>query len=166
MFNKIILVGNLTRDVELRYFPSNQGCVASFGLGVNRKFKGADEQSKEETLFVDCKVFNRTAEVINQYLKKGSRILIEGRLCMEQWEKDGVKHTKHIINGDTIKMLDSASQTQGYQHQSYAQPVNPQVQRYARAQQMQGVNLAQQPAPAPVTPTLPNLEISEDEVPF
>lgn len=165
MFNKIIMIGNLTRDIELKYFPSGQGCVASCGLAVNRKFKKQDGTQGEEVCFVDFQVFGRTAEVVNQYLRKGSKILIEGRLIFQQWEQNGVKHSKHLINGESIKMLDSAPQAQGYQQQAYEQQVNPQVQRYAQAQQMQGVNLAPQ-QPAPVTPNIPNLEIADDEIPF
>ena len=78
MFNKIIIVGNLTRDVELKYLPSGSA-AATIGLASNRKYKKQDGTMADETCFVDVKLFGRTAEVANQYLKKDSQILIEGR---------------------------------------------------------------------------------------
>lgn len=125
MFNKVILVGNLTRDVELKYFQNGNGCVATIGLAVSRKYKKQDGSQGEEVCFIDCKLFGRTAEIANQYLKKGSKILVEGRLAQEHWlESNGQKKSKHIIQGESIQMLYSkpAEQTQSNQTQSnYAQ---------------------------------------------
>src|SRR5271155_5711196 len=84
-YNKVILMGNLTRDPQLKYLPS-QTAVAEFGLAMNRKFKSASGEDREEVTFVDCAAFGRTGEVINQYFQKGKPIFIEGRLKYDQWE--------------------------------------------------------------------------------
>ena len=84
-FNKVILVGNLTRDPELRYTPKGTA-VARIGLAVNRTWKSESGETKEETTFVDVDAFGRQAEVISQYLKKGSPLLLEGRLRLDQWD--------------------------------------------------------------------------------
>lgn len=93
-FNKVILLGNLTRDVELRHLPSNQA-VANIGLAVNRTFKTKEGESREETTFVDCEAWGRQAEVMAQYLAKGRPVMIEGRLKLDQWEdQQGGKRSK------------------------------------------------------------------------
>lgn len=83
-FNRVILAGNLTRDPELRYTP-NGTAIAKIGLAINEKWKGADGQMNERTVFVDVDCFGKQAEVIGQYLKKGRPILIEGRLKLDEW---------------------------------------------------------------------------------
>ncbi|GAD19223.1 single-stranded DNA-binding protein [Helicobacter fennelliae] len=111
MFNKIIIIGNLTRDVELRYFPSG-GAIATIGLASNRRYTKQDGSKGDETCFVDVKLFGRTAEVANQYLHKGSKILIEGRLGFESWnDQSGQKRSKHVIIAESMQMLDSKSQS-------------------------------------------------------
>lgn len=92
-FNKVILVGNLTRDVELRQAGSSQ--VGNIGLAVNRKYKTAAGERQEETTFVDCEAWGKTAEVIAQYFSKGRPILIEGRLKLDTWQdSDGGNRSK------------------------------------------------------------------------
>ena len=86
-FNRVVLLGNLTRDPELRYIGSGMA-VSDIGLAVNDRVKRND-QWVEETTFVDVTLWGRTAEVANEYLNKGSSVLIEGRLKMDSWEKDG-----------------------------------------------------------------------------
>jgi single-strand DNA-binding protein len=96
-YNKIMLMGNLTRDPQLSYLPSNTP-VVEIGMAVNRRFRRQDGEQGEETLFIDCRAFARTAEVINQYFHKGEPIFIEGRLQLDQWEdKDGNKRSKHRV---------------------------------------------------------------------
>src|SRR5919106_431814 len=102
-FNRVILVGNLTRDPELRYIPSGTA-VSDIGLAVNDKFKRGD-QWVEETTFVDVTMWGRTAEIANEYLSKGSPLLIEGRLKLDRWEKDGQKHSKLKVIGERMQML-------------------------------------------------------------
>jgi single-strand DNA-binding protein len=84
-FNKVILMGNLTRDPELRYTPKGTA-VAKLGLAVNRSWRNADGEQQDETTFVDVDAFGKQAETLGQYMQKGRPILIEGRLKLDQWE--------------------------------------------------------------------------------
>jgi single-strand DNA-binding protein len=96
MYNKVILVGNLTHDIELRYSQGGMG-IAKTALATTRKFT-ANGEKKEDVCFVDITFFGRSAEIANQYLRKGSKILIEGRLNFEQWsDQDGQKRSKHSV---------------------------------------------------------------------
>jgi single-strand DNA-binding protein len=110
-FNRVILVGNLTRDPELRYIPSGTA-VSEIGLAVNDRVKKGD-QWVDETTFVDITLWGRTAEVANEYLSKGSNILIEGRLKLDTWEKDGQKRSKLRIVADKMQMLGSRGEGGG-----------------------------------------------------
>lgn len=106
-YNKVLLMGNLTRDVELKFTPSNQQ-VANFGLAVNRRFKTKDGEQREETTFVDCEAWGRTAEVMNQYLGKGKPVFIEGRLKLEQWQdKEGNNRSKLRVVVENFQFIDS-----------------------------------------------------------
>lgn len=108
-FNKVILMGHLTRDVELR-FTANGKAVASFGLAVNRKYKSGDEW-KEEVCFVDVTVWDKQGESCAEYLKKGSGVLLEGRLDMDSWETDsGEKRTKLKVTAMLVQFLDKKSE--------------------------------------------------------
>ena len=104
-FNRVILVGNLTRDPELRYIPSGTA-VSDIGLAVNDRVKSGDQWVDEAT-FVDITLWGRTAEIANEYLSKGSPVLIEGRLKLDRWEKDGQKHSKLKVVGERLQMLGS-----------------------------------------------------------
>ena len=84
-FNQVILLGNLTRDVELRHTPSNQA-VANIGLAMNRQYQTKDGERREETTFVDCEAWGRQAEVMAQYLSKGRPVFIQGRLKLDTWQ--------------------------------------------------------------------------------
>ena len=84
-FNQVILLGNLTRDVELRHTPSNQA-VANIGLAMNRQYQTRDGERREETTFVDCEAWGRQAEVMAQYLSKGRPVFIQGRLKLDTWQ--------------------------------------------------------------------------------
>lgn len=103
-FNQVILIGHLTRNPELRYRP-NGTPVASFGLGVNRKWKQGDEM-KEDVCFVDIVVFGKQAEQCAQYLTKGIGVIVNGRLQQRRWEtEDGHKRSKHEIMAQTVTFL-------------------------------------------------------------
>lgn len=102
-YNRVILVGNLTRDPEIRHIPSGTA-VSEIGLAVNDRVKKGD-QWVDETTFVDVTLWARTAEVANQYLGKGSSVLIEGRLKLDTWEKDGQKRSKLRVVADKMQML-------------------------------------------------------------
>lgn len=105
-YNKVLLMGNLTRDPALKYLPS-QTPVVEFGLACNRKYKTQSGEQKEEVTFVDCSAFGRTAEVINQYFTKGKPIFIEGRLKYDQWEdkQGGGKRSKLSVHIDSFEFV-------------------------------------------------------------
>ncbi len=104
MFNKVILIGNLTRDPELRYTPQGTS-VCNFGLAVNRKYRQAEEM-KEEVTFINIVVFGKQADTCGQYLSKGSPVLIEGRLRENRWETpEGQKRSRHEVVAETFKFL-------------------------------------------------------------
>lgn len=112
-YNKVLLMGNLTRDVELRQTPNGHS-VANIGLAVNRKFKGNDGQEREETTFVDCEAWGRTAEVLAQYLSKGRPVFIEGRLKLDQWQdKDGSNRSKLRVVVEGFQFIDSRGSSAG-----------------------------------------------------
>ncbi len=149
MYNKVIMVGNLTRDIELRYTGSGMA-IAKTGLATNRRYKTQSGEQKEETCFIDITLFGRAAEVANQYLKKGSKVLIEGRLIYETWtDQSGNKRSKHSIAVDNMQMLSSREES-GYQPQPAA-PAQPTPEP--------------QPAPMP-RESIPEIDIDDDDIPF
>ncbi len=104
-FNKVILIGNLTRDPELRYTPSGTA-IASFGIAVNRTWSGQDGEKKVDVCYVDINMFGRRAEVINEYFSKGNPIFIEGRLQFQQWEtKDGQKRNALRVVAEDFQFI-------------------------------------------------------------
>lgn len=103
MFNKVILIGNLTKDPELRYTPQGTA-VASFRLAVTSKFRSGDEM-KEETLFIDVVVWGKQGETCSQYLSKGRPVLVEGRLQERRWESDGQQRSKMEVVAQTVRFL-------------------------------------------------------------
>ena len=107
-FNKVILMGNLTRDVEIRHTPSNTA-VGNFGLAVNRRYRTQSGENREEVTFVDCEAWGRTAEVMSQYLTKGRPVMIEGRLKLDQWEdkNGGGKRSKLSVVVENFQFVDS-----------------------------------------------------------
>lgn len=106
-FNKVLLMGNLTRDVELRSTNSNQA-VANFGLAVNRRFRTADGEDREEVTFVDCEAWGRTAETMAKYLAKGRPVFVEGRLKLDSWQdKEGNKQSRLRVVVENFQFIDS-----------------------------------------------------------
>ena len=176
MYNKVVLVGNLTRDVEIRYAQSGSA-IGNVGIATSRKFKTPTGEQKEEVMFIDLTFFGRTAEIANQYLRKGSKVLVDGRLKLEQWTaQDGSKRSKHAIIVETLQMLDSKADSQnpnntynnghggqasqnnygGEQQQSSQNSYNaPQQPSYQQAPQQQQAQ-----------PSVPVIDIDEDEIPF
>lgn len=105
--NRVMLMGNLTRDPELRYTPGNTA-VANLGLAVNRRWKNQNGEQQEETTFIDCEAWGRTAEVLNQYLQKGRPVYVEGRLKLDQWQdKDGQNRSKLKVVVEQFQFIDS-----------------------------------------------------------
>lgn len=132
MFNKVILVGNLTKDIELRYTQTGTA-IAKTAIATSRKFT-SNGQKKEEVLFIDITFFGRSGEVANQYLHKGSKVLIEGRLQFEQWQdQNGQKRSKHSVIVEVMQMLGNKEQqnTQPqqptYEHQTIPKEKSPEV---------------------------------------
>jgi single-strand DNA-binding protein len=108
-FNRIVMMGNLTRDPQLSYTP-NQTAVVDFGLATNRRWTAADGAQRQETCFVDCRAFGRQAENINKYLTKGRLILVEGRLTFDSWTaQDGTKRSKHRVTVENFQFLPGAA---------------------------------------------------------
>lgn len=105
-YNKVILVGNLTRDPEMRFTQGGAG-VCNFALAINDSYKDAQGNKVENTTFVDVTLWKRLAEIAAQYLRKGSPCLIEGRLKQDRWEKDGQKFSKLTVTGTSMQMLGS-----------------------------------------------------------
>ena len=107
-FNKVFLMGNLTRDIELKHTPSDQS-VATIGVAVNRRYTTKDGEKREDTTFVDCEAWGRTAEVMSQYLSKGRGVFIEGRLKLDQWEdkETGKNRSKLLVVIENFQFVDS-----------------------------------------------------------
>ena len=140
-YNRVILMGNLTRDIELRYTPSGTP-VTEVGLAVNDRRKTQSGEWVDETTFVDITFWGRTAEVASEYLSKGSPIFVEGRLKLDTWEKDGRKNYKLRVVCDRMQMLgsrDGGPRSSSQQSQSdYAtQPAHDSAQGVAQQQDPQ-----------------------------
>ena len=123
-YNKVILMGRLTRDPEVRYVSSGTP-VAGLGLAVNRRWKNQEGQMQEETTFVDVDAFGRQAETIGQYLKKGRPVMVEGRLKLDQWDdkQTGQKRSKLGVVLENFQFLDSRGEGGGGGDSSgYSQP--------------------------------------------
>ena len=133
--NKVGLIGNLTRDIELQYTQSGY-CVGNAGIAVTRKFKNAQGEAVEETCFIDLKFFGRTAEVANQYLRKGSKLAVEGRLKLEQWQdQSGQNRSKHVVEVESLEMLGSNqggqnNQSNGTQNYAQSRAKKPAADKY------------------------------------
>jgi single-strand DNA-binding protein len=181
MFNKVIMIGNLTRDIELKYIPSG-AAIAKGAIATSHKYKAQDGSQKEEVCFLDFNVFGKSAEILNQYVRKGSKVMLEGRLVLEQWTaNDGTNRNKHSLRVDNFKFLDSKADSQNmgggnYQPQGgYNQQPQMQEQQSYGGQpsynqqnnnnmQQGGMNSGYQ-APQQNIPEI-NIDIDEDEIPF
>ncbi len=169
-YNKIILVGNLTRDPQLSFLPS-QTPVVEIGLAVNRRWRSKEGEQREETCFIDCRAYGKQAETINQYMKKGRPLLVEGRLQLDSWQsQDGQKRSKHRVIIENFQFMggggagggqggQGAQGGQGQaQQQNYSQgqapPQQPQQQGYT------------QQGPPPPPPDAPDDIPGGDDIPF
>ena len=108
-FNKVFLMGNLTRDIEVRTIAPTGTTVGGFGIAVNRQFRTKDGELRDEVTFVDCEAFGRTAETLSKYLRKGSPVLLEGRLKLDQWEDKQTqqKRSKLKVVLENVQFLSS-----------------------------------------------------------
>jgi len=165
--NRVLLIGNLTRDPEMRYTPSGMA-VAKVGLAVNRKWRDTKtNEVREEVTFVDIDIWGKSAEAANQYLRKGNPVFIEGRLKLDQWDdkQTGQKRSKLKVVAERMQFLGGAPGGQGA-------PQGPRPPQAARPAPQQGP-VAAGPAAAPEQdggpqPEAPpdDLEIREESVPF
>lgn len=105
-FNRVTLIGNLTRDPQLKQLPNGQTNVVEFGLATSRRYKTAAGEEKEETCFVDCAAFGKQADVIAQWCTKGKPLFIEGRLKFDSWDdKSGGKRSKLSVVVENFQFL-------------------------------------------------------------
>ncbi len=181
MYNRVIMIGNLTRDIELRYLPSG-AAIAKSAIATSFKYKTSTGEQKDEVCFLDFNVFGKSAEIINQYVRKGSKVLLEGRLVFEQWTaQDGTNRNRHSLRVENFKFLDSKGDSQnsggGYNNQTPAYDNNPSQQvGYNQNQQTQSYNNNNQTqnggynnqggANEQQTHSIPEYDIDEDEIPF
>ena len=127
-FNRVVLVGNLTRDPEMRYIPSGLA-VTDIGLAVNDRKKTASGDWVDETTFVDITLWGRQAEIACEYLTKGAPLLVEGRLKLDTWETDGQKRSKLKVIGERIQMLGARGEGGGSKSSSQGAPSRGQSQQ-------------------------------------
>jgi single-strand DNA-binding protein len=179
------MIGNLTRDIELRYLPSGIA-IAKSAIATSHRYKAQNGEQKEEVCFLDFNVFGKGAEILNQYVKKGSKVMLEGRLVFEQWQaNDGSNRNRHTLRVDEFKFLDSKdaanmgggyNQPQQMQNQQYNQQpqqnsYNNQAMpyennnNYNRQQQQGGINKRQDEI-EPYEQNIPTIDIDNDEIPF
>jgi single-strand DNA-binding protein len=172
-FNKVILLGNLTRDPQLRYLP-NQTPVVDFGLAVNRKFKAQSGEMRDETTFVDCSAFGRTAEIINQYCRKGNMLFVDGRLRFESWEdkQGGGKRSKLSVHVENVQLMPRSGGGEGggggYSEQgggSQAEDPRPQRGGAGGGGAQRGAAAPRQ-GPPPEPPFGEEQTFQEDDIPF
>ncbi len=154
-FNRVILVGNITREIELRYTPSGTA-VTELGLAVNDRRKNQAGEWIDETTFVDVTLWGRTAEIASEYLSKGSPCLIEGRLKLDTWETDGQKRSKLRVVGERMQMLGSRPGGGGSQGGSGFQQNRDQNQNQNQGAYSQAVS------DQPSAPSAP----ADDDIPF
>lgn len=165
MYNKVILVGRLTRDIELKYLPSGTS-LANFGLATSRNWKDSNTgERKEETMFIDITVFGKGAEIANQYLKKGNRVLVEGRLVLEQWQdNEGNRRSRHRVTADNVQFMETKAESMASassnENSSYQSQDN---------QDMQNNNQASNSSSQSKKPSSNNeneIDIEDDDIPF
>ena len=156
MFNQMQVIGNLTKENDLKYLPSGSA-VYKNSVATSHKYKDLSGQTKDETMFMDIVMFSRSAEIANQYLRKGSKVFLTGRVVLENWTTaDGTKRSKHILRVETMKMLDSKnsdSTPPGHQYQTVRESSSPRENQstYTRKPSMDA--------------TVPEIDI-DDELPF
>ena len=168
--NKVIMMGNLSKDVELRYAPSGSA-IATTSIAVSRKFKKQDGSQGEEVWFIDSTLFGRTAEIANQYLSRGKKVLVEGRLKLDQWtDQQGVKRSKHSITVETLQMMDTRGGQEGGGADmggSYGEPMmGTQNVGYNAANQQKPAAYPRQSTPEYSGHEISDIDINDDEIPF
>ena len=180
MYNKVIMIGNLTRDIELKYLPSGSA-IANGAIATSHKYKMQNGEQKEEVCFLDFSIFGKGGEIFNQYVRKGSKVMLEGRLVFQQWKaQDGTNRSRHALSVTEFKFLDGKSDSQEMGGNSYNAPQQQQSQQqnYNAPQQQQYNQQPQQNYNAPqqqqqnsgmnnsYEQNIPTIDIDNDEIPF
>tara|TARA_B110000046_G_C12958580_1_gene383419 strand:- start:396 stop:869 length:474 start_codon:yes stop_codon:yes gene_type:complete len=157
MYNKIIMIGNLTRDIELKYLPSGSA-IANGAIATSHKYKMQNGEQKEEVCFLDFSIFGKGGEIFNQYVRKGSKVMLEGRLVFQQWKaQDGTNRSRHALNVSEFKFLDGKSDSSDTNTGNNYNA--PKEQNNQQTQQSSGVNNAYEQ-------NIPIIDIDNDEIPF
>lgn len=165
-FNKVMLIGNLTRDPELKYTPKGTA-IADIGLAVNRTFTADNGEKREEVAFIDVTLWGRVAEIVGEYCKKGRPLFVEGRLQLDTWDdkQSGQKRSKLKVVGENIQLLGSregggGGPGGGGSGGEYSEP------RESRESRPSGPPQRRPSAPPPRRPADPDLDPPEDDIPF
>lgn len=159
--NTVILAGRLTRDPEVKTLAGEKA-VVSFSLAINRRFKGADGELKEEVTFVDCEAWNRLAELVGQYLVKGSGCYVEGRLKLDSWQdKDGKNRSRLKVVAETVQFMDRPKSKDGATGEDAAEATTP-----ASAPPPRSGGPANAARPARSAPTKIGAALTGEEPPF
>lgn len=156
MFNQMQVIGNLTKDNDLKYLPSGSA-VYKNSVATSHKWKDQSGQTKDETMFMDIVMFSRSAEIANQYLRKGSKVFLQGRVVLENWvAQDGTKRSRHILRVETMKMLDSKgseSNNSSYETGHSAYSATPESNHNYQS-------------PVAMNQNIPEIDILDEEIPF
>jgi len=166
--NRVILIGNLTRDPQLKYLPS-QTAVVEFGLATNRRYKTASGEERDEVCFVDCSAFGRMAEVINQYCQKGKQLYIEGRLKFDSWEdkQGGGKRSRLTVVVENFQFLGGREGGAGGGAPAQEAGGEDQTRPPAARPPQRGSPPPSAPSSAPQEPPLGNEQhFNDNEIPF
>jgi single-strand DNA-binding protein len=164
MYNRVILIGYLTRDIELRYTPAG-AAVAKTGIATNRTYNDAvTKEKKQEVMFIDITLFGRSAETANQWLKKGSKVLVEGRLALDQWTgNDGQKRSKHSVIAEKLQFMDSKKDNNNNN-------VTNNNNNYQQRQEKLNTNKEKVNTTTPKSVEeqkgIPSIDIDEEDIPF
>jgi len=181
MYNKVIMIGNLTRDIELKYLPSGSA-IANGAIATSHKYKKQNGEQVDEVCFLDFSIFGKGGEIFNQYVRKGSKVMLEGRLVFQQWKaQDGTNRSRHALSVTEFKFLDGKSDSQDTGGNNYNAPQQQQTQQQNyNAPQQQYNQQPQQNYNAPqkqqqqqnsgmnnsYEQNIPTIDIDNDEIPF
>ena len=163
-FNKVMIIGNLTRDPELKYTPKGTA-IADIGLAVNRNYTTDSGEKREEVTFIDVTLWGRVAEIVGEYCKKGRPLFVEGRLQLDTWDDKatGQKRSKLKVVGENIQLLggrEGGPSGGGEQGESHGEP------RSQSRPQQQSRPQSRPASPPPRPPADPDLDAPEDDIPF
>ena len=170
-YNKVMIIGNLTRDPEIKYTPKGTA-IADIGLAVNRNYTTDSGEKREEVTFIDVTLWGRVAEIVGEYCKKGRPLFVEGRLQLDTWDDKatGQKRSKLKVVGENIQLLGSREGGSGGgggggEHGEGQSERRSEGRSEARPQQ-QSRPTSRPASPPPRPPADPDLDVPEDDIPF